>query len=193
MITSRNLIWFIPFLIFVSFPLWRIPVSAFLAPRGGYDPTLANRKLDNHNFTMEKVQITQSENGKISLEIVADRVYTGKTPNQIKMTAVDAIITSASNEQTFVTARKGKLDKVKSVLTLIDEVVLMKPKDKFELYSELIVYDKNSNILHSPGRTQVLGEKIDLTGKNLVFNTVTEAYDLDGRVRCKLSNFSEPK
>ena len=193
MISRRNLIWLIPFLLFVSFPLWRIPVSAFLAPRGGYDPTLANRKLDNHNFTMDKVQITQSENGQISLEIVADRVYTGKTPNEIKMTAVDAIITSASDEQTFVTARKGKLDKVKSILTLIDEVVLMKPKDKFELYSELVVYDKNNNTLHSPGKTQVLGEKIDITGKNLVFNTVTEAYDLDGRIRCKLSNFSTPE
>ena len=193
MITRRNLIWLLPFLLFISFPLWRIPVSAFLAPRGGYDPALANRKLDNHNFAMDNVHITQSENGQISLEIVADRVYTGTSPDEIKMTAVDAIITSASNEQTFVTAREGTLDKIKSILTLIDEVVLMKPKDKFELYSELVVYDKNSNILHSPGKTQVLGEKIDLTGKNLVFNTVTEAYDLDGRVRCKLSNFTAPE
>ena len=193
MISPRNRIWFIPFLLFVSFPLWRIPVGTFLAPRGGYDPALANRKLDNHNFAMEKVHITQSENGQISLEIVADRVYTGNSPDEIKMTAVDAIITSTSDEQTFVTARKGTLDKIKTILTLIDEVVLMKPKDKFELYSELVVYDKNSNILHSPGKTQVLGEKIDLTGKNLVFNTVTEAYDLGGRVRCKLSNFSAPE
>ncbi len=193
MITRRNLIWVIPFLLFVSFPLWRIPVSTFLAPRGGYDSALANRKLDNHNFTMDKVQITQSNDGKVSLEIVADRVYTGNSPDEIKMTAVDAIITSASDEQTFVTARKATLDKIKTILTLIDEVVLMKPKDKFELYSELVIYDKNSNILHSPGKTQVLGEKVDLTGKNLVFNTVTEAYDLGGRVRCKLSNFSAPE
>ncbi len=193
MITRRNLIWLIPFFLFITFPLWRIPVGTFLTPRGGYDPTLANRKLDTHNFSMDDAHITQSEDGKIAFEIEAKRVFTGNTPDEIEMTLVDAIITSDNNEQTFVTARKGKLDKVKSILTLIDEAVMMKPKDKFELYSDLIIYNDKSHILHSPGKTQMLGEKIDLKGRNLVFNTVTEAYDLDGRVRCKLGNFSAPK
>lgn len=192
MITRRNLIWLIPLFLAISFPLWRPPVAAFLSPRGGYDASLANRKLDEHNFKLETVHITQSEQGKITLEIEAERAYTGKNPNEIEMEKVDAIITSAANEQTFVNARKGILDKKGSILTLLDEVVVMKPKDKFELYTDLLIYNDKTHIAHSPGKTQVIGEKIHITGNNLIFNTITESYDLSGRVHCKLSNFSAP-
>jgi hypothetical protein len=68
----------------------------------------------------------------------------------------------------------------------------MKPKDKFELYTDLLIYNETTHIAVSPGRTQVLGEKIDITGNGLTFNSITSAYDLGGRVRCKLANFSKP-
>jgi hypothetical protein len=60
MITRRNLLWLIPLLLFVSYPLWRSSAAAFLSPRGGYDASLANRKLDAHNFDLGGVHITQS-------------------------------------------------------------------------------------------------------------------------------------
>lgn len=192
MITRRNLIWLIPLFLALTFPLWRPPVAAFLSPRGGYDPSLANRKLDEHNFKLETVHITQSENGKITLEIEAELAYTGKNPDEIEMEKIDAVITSATGVQTFVTARKGILDKIGSILTLIDEVVVIKPKDKFELYTDLLIYNDKTKIAHSPGKTQVIGEKIQITGNNLIFNTITESYDLGGRVYCKLANFSAP-
>ena len=192
MMTRRNLVWLIPLFLFLTFPLWRIPVASFLTPRGGYDPSLAERKLDVHNFNMDNVHITQSEQGKTTLEIVAKRAYTGKTENEFEMEEVDAVVTGAKGEQTFVTARKGILDKQSAILTLIDEVVVMKPKDKFELYTDLLIYNDKSHIAQSPGKTLVIGEKIEIRGTNLIFNTLTESYDLGGRVRCKLTNFSSP-
>ncbi len=192
MITRRNLIWLIPLFLALTFPLWRPPVASFLSPRGGYDPSLANRKLDEHNFKLENVHIAQSEHGKITLEIEAESAYTGKNKDEIEMETVDAVITSASNEQTFVTARKGILDKKGAILTLVEEVVVMKPKDKFELYTELLIYNDKTGIANSPGKTQVIGEKIEITGNNLIFNTTTNSYDLSGRVHCKLANFSAP-
>lgn len=193
MITRRNLTWLIPLILFLAFPLWRIPVAAFLSPRGGYDATLADRKLDTHNFALDGIRITQSENGKKTLEIVAKHGYTGKKADVFKLDEVDAVIISNNGEQTFITARHGILDKNTTLLTLIDEVVVMKPTDKFELYTDLLTYNQTTHIAHSPGRTQILGEKIDITGHSLIFNTLTKAYDLSGRVRCKLSNFSPPK
>jgi LPS export ABC transporter protein LptC len=192
MMSRRNLVWLIPLCLFFTFPLWRIPVATFLTPRGGYDASLAARKLDLHNFNMENVHITQSEQGKTSLEIMAERAYSGKNENEFEMEKVDAVVTSSNGEKTFVTARKGILDKRSAILTLIDEVVVMKPKDKFELYTDLLIYNDKSNIAHSPGKTQVIGEKIEIRGNNLTFNTLTESYDLGGRVRCKLTNFSSP-
>lgn len=192
MITRRNLIWLIPLALFVSYPIWRGPVSTFLSPRGGYDASLADRKLDGHNFDLEGVRISQSEDGQTTLEIVAKRAYTGKKKDEFLLDEVDAVIIGQNGEQTFVTARLGILDKPQSLLTLIDEVVVMKPLDKFELYTDKLIYNEITKIAISPGRTQVLGEKIDITGNGLTFNALTNAYDLGGRVRCKLTNFSKP-
>lgn len=192
MITRRNLTWLIPLALFLSYPLWRAPAITFLAPRGGYDSSFADRKLDTHNFDLEGVTISQSENGQVTLEIEAQRAYTGKKKDEYILEEVDAVIIGQNGEQTFITARHGILDKPESILTLIDEVVIMKPQDKFELYTDLLIYNEISHIAHSPGRTQIIGEKIEITGNTLLFNTVTEAYDLSGRVRCKLANFSKP-
>lgn len=193
MITRRNLTWLTPLILFLSFPLWRIPIATFLSPRGGYDATLADRKLDTHNFALDGIRITQSENGKKSLEIVAKQAYTGKKADVFMLDEVDAVIISKTGAQTFITARHGILDKNTSLLTLIDEVVVMKPTDKLELYTDRLTYNETTHIAYSPGRTQILGEKIDITGHSLIFNTLTKAYDLSGRVRCKLSNFLAPK
>jgi LPS export ABC transporter protein LptC len=192
MISRRSLVWLIPFLLFLSFPLWRIPIASFLSPRGGYDPSLAQRKLDAHNFNMDEVHITQSENGKTTLDITADRAFTGKTVDEFKMNEVDAIITGTNNEQTFITSRKGIFDKQTGILTLIDEVVVMKPKDKSELYTDLLVYHNKTHMAHSPGKTQVIGDGFEIRGHNLLVNTLTKSYKIDGRVRCKLTGFSSP-
>ena len=192
MISRRNFVWLIPFLLFLSYPLWRIPVSSFLSPRGGYDPSLAQRTLDAHNFNMDKVRIIQSEDGRTTLEIEAERAFTGKTVDEFNMEEVDAIITGTNNEQTFITSRRGVFDKQTSILTLIDEVVVMKPKDKSELYTDLLIYHNKTHIAHSPGKTQVIGDGFEIRGHNLRVNTLTKAYTIDGRVRCKLTGFSSP-
>lgn len=192
MITRRNLLWILPLLLAITFPLWRGPIDIFLAPRGGYDASFANRKLDAHNFNMKNVYITQSEHEKITLQVDAKRAFTGKTQDELEMEEIDAIITSVTNEQTFIISRKGTYDKKTNILTLINEVVVMKPKDKFELYTDLLIYDDSTHIAVSPEKTQIIGEEIEVTGNHLTFNTLTEAYDLGGRVRVKLNNFSDP-
>ncbi len=192
MISKRNMVWLIPLGLLITFPLWRIPVAAFLTPRGGYDASLATRKLDSHNFNMEKIHITQSESGKTTMEIVAERAYSGNSEAEFEMEEVDAVVTGNNGQQTFITARKALLNKETSVLTLIKEVVVMRPKDKFELYTDLLIYNDKTQIAVSPGKTQVIGEKINIRGNGLTFNNVTNTYDLGGRVKCKLSNFSGP-
>jgi LPS export ABC transporter protein LptC len=186
------MVWLIPLCLLLTFPLWRIPLAAFLTPRGGYDASLAGRKLDSHTFNMEKVHITQSERGKNTMEIVAERAYTGKSDAEFEMEEVDAVITGTNGERTFITARKALFDKGTSILTLIEEVVVMRPKDKFELYTDLLIYNDKTQIAVSPGKTQVIGEKIKIRGTRLTFNALSKAYDLGGRVKCTLNNFSGP-
>ncbi len=191
MITRRSMVWLIPLTLALTFPLWRIPVTAFLTPRGGYDSSFADREMNEHHFTMETVHITQSDQGKTTLKIVAERVATGSNVNEFIMDEVDAVITGDNGEQTFITARKGILKKQAGILTLIDEVVVVKPKDKMELYTDLLIYNDKTNMANSPGKTLIVGERIEIRGKNLIFNTLTQSYDLGGRVHCKLTGFSD--
>lgn len=186
------MVWIIPLGLLLTFPLWKIPIAAFLTPRGGYDASFAGRKLDSHNFNMEKVHITQSESGKNTLEIVAERAYSGTNEAEFDMEEVDAVITGANGEQTFITARKALFNKGSSILTLMKEVVVMRPKDKFELYTDLLIYNDKTQIAVSPGKTQVIGEKVKIRGTRLTFNGLTKAYELGGRVKCTLNNFSGP-
>ncbi len=189
MISSRSMVWVLPMAFLITFPLWRIPLTAFLSPRGGYDSSFTNREDNQQTFNMEGIKVTQSQNGKTTIEVSAAQAYTGDNPDELQMKEVDAVIIDEDGEQTFVTARKGTFDKKNNILTLINEVVIVKPEDRFELYTELLIYNDETNMAHSPGKTQILGEKVEIRGRNLFYNTQTQAYDLDGKVRCKLTNF----
>ncbi|MEN8200690.1 MAG: LPS export ABC transporter periplasmic protein LptC [Thermodesulfobacteriota bacterium] len=192
MISRRNLIWLIPLILFLTFPLWRIPVAAFLSPRGGYDPSLAQRQLNEHNFNMDKVQIIQTFEGETTLSITADRAFTGRSVDEFHMEEIDAIITGNDRKETFITSSTGLFDKQTSILTLIDEVVVQKPADQSKLFTDLLVYNNDTHMAHSPGKTKVLGKGFEILGTNLRVNTLTKAYDLEGPVRCTLTGFSSP-
>jgi len=192
LLNSRNYIWLIPFALLLTFPLWRIPLAAFLAPRGGYDPSLVQNQQDAHDFTMNTVHITQSHNGQTTLDLFATRAMTGKTTNEFKMEDVNATIIGDQGEQTHVTAQKGIFDKNTSLLSLIDDVIIKKPKDKYEIYTDLLHYNDKTKMADSPGATRLLGDKVTIKGGSLKYNTLTNSYDIGGRVYCTLTEFIRP-
>ena len=191
--SGRNFVWLLPLTLLLTLPLWRIPVAAFLAPRGGYDPALALNRPAAHDFTMNTVHITQSHNGKTTLDVVAKRAMTGKTSDEFTMEDVNAtIISEEQGDQTYVTARKGRFDKGSSLLSLIDDVVIKKPKDKYEIYTDLLHYNDKTKIADCPGATRLIGDKVSIKGGSLTYNTLTNSYDIGGRVYCTLSEFIRP-
>ncbi len=191
-INSRNVIWLVPLALLLTFPLWRIPLAAFLAPRGGYDPALAQNQPNTHDFTMNSVHITQSHNGKTTLDLIATRAMTGNTTNEFKMEDVNATIISDQGEPTYVTARNGLFDKASSLLSLVGDVVIKKPKDKYEIYTDLLHYNDKTKIADCPRATKLIGKKVSIKGGSLKYNTLTSSYDIGGRVYCTLSEFIQP-
>jgi len=190
-INGRNLTWLVPLLLLFCFPLWRVPLAAFLAPRGGYDASLEGRP-DDHDFVMNRVHITQSHHGQTTLDLVSGQAMTGKTADEFKMEDIKAAITGKDGEQTYVTARKGIFDKASSQLSLIDTVVIKKPREKYEITTELLHYNDKTKIAHCPGATQLKGEKITIRGGSLTYNTLARSYDIGGRVFCRLTGFVRP-
>lgn len=189
---GRNLVWLVPLFLLVSFPLWRPPLAAFLAPRGGYDPSLAQNRPDSQDFVMNRVHITQSHRGKNTLDIVSDQAMTGQTTDEIRMDQIKAVITGKDGRQSHVSARKGIFDKATSLLTLIDDVVINKPSEKYEITTQLLHYDDKTKIAHCPGATRLKGEKITIKGGSLTYNTTAGSYDIGGRVFCRLTHFIRP-
>lgn len=191
-INGRNLIWLLPLMLFCTFPLWRQPVAVFLAPRGGYDPALNGNQPSSHDFVMNRVHITQSQNGQPTLDLVSERAMTGKSTDEFKMEDIRATIIGKDGEETYVTARHGIFDKASSLLSLIDDVVIKKPRDKYEIYTDLLHYDDRSKIAYCPGATRLKGEKVAIQGGSLSYNTRTRAYEIGGRVHCRLMEFIRP-
>jgi LPS export ABC transporter protein LptC len=191
-INGRNLVWLFPLLLLFSFPLWRIPLAAFLAPRGGYDATPAQDQSDAHDFTLNRIHVTQSYHGRTTLDLVSEKAMTGQTADEFKMEDIRAVITGKDGEVTYVTARKGIFDKASSQLSLIDDVVINKPKEKYEITTDLLHYNDKTKIAHCPGATQLKGEKITIRGGSLTYNTLARSYDIGGRVHCRLTDFIRP-
>lgn len=191
-INGRTLTWLAPLLLLLAFPLWRTPLGSFLAPRGGYDPSLTDKPRTAHDFTMNTVHITQSHYGLNTLDVTATKAMTGETPDEFIMADVNALITDEKKEQTHVTARKGVFSKKTSKLSLMNQVVIKKPADKYEIYTELLHYDDKTKKADCPGATKLVGEKVTIRGGSLKYDMSTQSYDIGGRVFCKLTNFDRP-
>jgi LPS export ABC transporter protein LptC len=192
MINRRNSIWLIPLFLFVTFPLWRIPVASFLAPRGGYDPEFANRPTEEHHFIIDKADIIQSENGKKTADIRAEKALTGKKPNDLILQTVDADIFGDDGEITNITARNGLYNTATKHLTLTDDVVVIRKSDNYRLYTNLLKYFDDSQKIVCPGKTKVVGDGVDISGGSMTYYLRTKLYNVGGRVHTVIQGFGHP-
>jgi LPS export ABC transporter protein LptC len=192
MITRRNSIWLVPLIFFLTFPVWRIPVAAFLAPRGGYDPEFANRKADEHNFVINNADIIQIEKGQKTADIKAEKALTGKQPNDFILEIVDADIYGENGEKTNITARNGLYNTISRQLTLTDDVVVIREKDNFRLYTDLLNYFDDTKKVVCPGNTKAIGDGVEISGGSMSYYTRNRTYNVGGRVHTVIQGFGRP-
>ena len=192
MINQRNIIWLVPLFLLITFPAWRIPLAAFLTPRGGYDPAYANLKKDVHNFTMDKARIQQIHDGRKTAEIRADNARTAEKPDEYILTGVNTDVFDEEGNLTNIAADKGIYNAVSRHLTLMDNVVVQKTKDKQTLYTELLYYDDEKRTVKCPGDTRLTAEGAEIRGGSLNYTIDKNQYEIGGRVHCLLQGFSAP-
>lgn len=192
MINQRNLLWLVPLALFVTFPLWRIPLAAFLTPRGGFDPGYADADSASHNFTMDNVRVQQIHSGKKAAEIRAKNARTGDKPDEYVMTGVDTDIYDQQGAITNITADRGLYNIETKQLTLIDNVIIDKTKDKQRLYTDLLYYDDDKRTVWCPGATRLVAEDAEIKGGSLRYEIDTGRYEIGGRVRSVIEGFNRP-
>lgn len=189
---NRNSIWLIPLFFIATFPLWSIPVGKFLTPRGGFDPELKKPNSQTQNFNMDTVKILQNQKGKKTAFIRAARAHTDKNPDILIMEIVDADLFDEEGYITNILARKGKYNTLTNILTLIDDVVVHKIRDKQYLYTDLLLYDSEKRTVKCPGKTRLEGEKVEIDGGSLDYDIKSQSYVIGNRVHCIIGGFIEP-
>lgn len=190
---NRNIIWIVPLFFIITYPLWSIPVGKFLAPRGGFDPEIKHPpQKATQQFNLDKVKITQNQNGKKTAFIIADTAHTGENPEILLMDNVDADIFDEDGNITKIVAKKGEYNTVSKLLTLITDVVVNKTRDKQFLYTDLLHYDNDKRTVHCPGPTRLEAEGAVINGGRLNYDIKTETYVIDKRVHCILDDFVAP-
>jgi len=188
----RNTIWLIPLFLVVTYPFWSIPVGKFLTPRGGFDPEIKKAPSTSHDFTMERVKITQNQGGKTTALIIADRARTSGESDILLMDNVDADLFGDNNEITKVTSKKGKYNSNTELLTLIDDVVVNKTADNQVMYTELLHYDNQMRTVYCPGPTTLVGDGVSVDGGRLNYDIISETYIIDKRVYVIIKDFDNP-
>jgi LPS export ABC transporter protein LptC len=189
---TRNTIWLIPLAIIITYPLWSIPTGKFLAPRGNFDEKKAEQAETKQVFTMQDVKIIQNEQGHKSAEIVAKHARSDEDPNILILDDVNADLFDNNNEVTNIVAKQGDYNMATKMLTLIENVVVDKVKDKQQLYTELLHYDNIKNTVNCPGPTKIKGEDFEVDGGNLFYDIKTRSYILANRVSCNIRGFIQP-
>ncbi len=190
---NRNIIWIVPLFFIITYPLWSIPVGNFLTPRGGFDPEVKHPpKKAPQRFTLDRVKITQNQNGMKTAFIVADTAYTGEDPDILLMDNVNADIFNDDGDVTNIIAKSGEYDTVTKLLTLIKDVVVHKTADDQFLYTDLLYYDNEKRNVHCPVPTRLEADGATINGGRLDYDIATETYVIDKRVHVILDNFSSP-
>lgn len=181
----RNLLWLIPAVLFVTSPLWKPPLAAFLKPRGGYDPDLTKlAERAEQNFTMDSVTITLSASGRLEWVVDAERAYTGESDKEIKMVDVDAVYYAQNGEITTIVSNKGTYFVDNRHLILTEDVVVKKPEEKQEMYSDLLHYYDDRKMVVSPGDVEIRGPNFRIAAGRMDYDLSSDGYDFSDGVRC---------
>ncbi len=183
----RNLLWAVPLGLFVSSPLWKGPVTAFLEPRGGYDAAAAAAYTqETQEFVMKDVVLTFSSEGQLTWTVKAAEARTGKTDREIDMSGVDAVYSKKGDNPITVTSRRGLYRMDEKHLTLIEDVVLTKPVQREQLRTELLHYYDKEKRLFSPDKVRISGPSFKLRGGTMNYDLSVKSYDFGGRVQVEM-------
>jgi LPS export ABC transporter protein LptC len=184
----RNLVWLIPLAMIITFPAWRVPVAAFLMPRGVEDSGPGPDSQNEQNFVMQKVIIVQNQQGKKTAEIRASQAFTSEVPDEFVLTEVDSDLFDEQGDLVNVRAMSGVYNTQTRKLTLVGGVKVNRVSQNQQLYSELLYYFDETRIIDSPGAARLVGNQAEIRGSSLHYDIVTAQYKIDGPVFCVLGS-----
>ena len=186
----RNLLWIVPLAVLLTFPLWEPLAADFLSPerRKTPPPAVSLAKSDVLTSTeMDGVHFEQSKNGVKEWLLTANRLYSVDSDSDMKLEDVEALFfgSGGKNDETSIRSQKARYNSGTRQLVLQGKVVVQNQKG-YEMRTESLEYVAVEKKIRTTSPVKIKGDNIEVSGKRLLYDTVTGDYILSGNVVCRI-------
>jgi LPS export ABC transporter protein LptC len=187
----RNLLWILPLIGLITFPLWQPIAAKILRP-----PQSVEKKAEAMLFAergtrtaeMLEVNFMQSKTGRKEWQIKASRMYSLDGEKDIQLEEVEAIFFGDSVKdtgQTQISSRRASYNADQQLLNLHDQVVINDARG-YEILTESLEYQGKEKKITTDSEVKITGSNIAVSGERLMYDVESGNYRLEGNVVCKV-------
>jgi LPS export ABC transporter protein LptC len=190
MFKVKNLFWFIPLLVLLTYPLWQPYVADFLRPVADINVSVEGAGADRY-LTMEGVAFSQCNKGRQEWRINASSLYSEKEEKDLRLEDVRAVFfgEAASDDEpgkaTNIRSSRARYEKAKQLLTLKDDVVVITASG-YELRTETLFFREDLRRMSATSGVAVTGKGLSLTGREMAYELDSQYLVVDGQVTAEI-------
>jgi LPS export ABC transporter protein LptC len=190
MFKVKNLFWFIPLLILLTYPLWQQYVADFLRPADDINVSVEGAEAGRY-LTMQGVAFSQCNKGRQEWRINASSLYSEKEEKDLRLESVRAVFFNdpASDGEpgkaTNIRSSRARYEKAKQLLTLNDDVVVITASG-YELRTETLYYREDLRRMSAFSGVAVTGKGLSLTGREMAYELDSQYLVVDGQVTAEI-------
>jgi LPS export ABC transporter protein LptC len=187
----KNLLWIVPLAALLTMPLWKPLAADFLNPerKEAAIPSVASltTQLGQSSTEMDGVQFEQSNHGIREWSLTASRLYSEKNDSDMQLEDVKALFygTPGQKEETRISSMKANYNPDTRQL-ILKEKVIVQNQHGYEMQTESLEYVPADKKIRTTSPVRITGKNIEVSGKKLLYDTVTGSYSLSGNVVCRL-------
>jgi len=180
----RNILWLLPVVLLLSWPVWGGAFTTLLAPRGGLAASLVvpQATTAGAGFSMEGVLFSQLKNGVRDWQIQAKRLFAGEDQDRMQMETVEAQVFKNAERRFVITGQEGEYNSKKKIL-LMRTGVKVQAENGMLIQSDSLSYDDQARKITTTSPVQVTGKGMDIHGKGMAYDMQKDSYDVSGRVK----------
>ena len=187
----RNLLWAVPLICLISFPLWQPIAAKILKPPHGVNEQVHSMRValqGTSSGEMLEVDFMQAREDRKEWQIKAARMYSLDGEKDIRLEDVEALFYGKSAQeqgQTRISSRKARYIADSQLLNLQGQVVIRDSKG-YEIQTESLNYLDKEKKINTESKVQINGSNISVSGESLTYEVESGNYRIEGNVVCKV-------
>ncbi|HET97546.1 MAG TPA: LPS export ABC transporter periplasmic protein LptC [Desulfurivibrio alkaliphilus] len=178
---ARNLLWLIPLLLLLGWPLYGAGVRWFLAPPPWDEGGAGRSEEQTQRFILDGVRFYQDEAGVRRLRIDTPSLRTDPQSDKLLLAAIDGALFREEGDDLLFTAARGYYDPSGEMLYLEGDVRLNEA-ERLRLTTPALSYHGRQRRVSSRAGVEIFAEELTVSGRNLDYDLESGDYILAGNV-----------